>query len=583
MKLRLARVALTLVGVVLASPALAQDELAPAPYQDPKLEEAKRLFREGNALRKAGDCQRAAELYLQSRSILPSVPNTINAAYCLSEIGRHDEALELYEDLLSNFADQLTDADRQQMTPAMAVLRKKIGSLEVSSNARGTLVVDGRTRGQLPLRFPIRVLPGKHVVRVIADGFETFEQTVVVSTGESAKLDARLERLAGAGRLRVEGGALAGADLYVDGARVGQVPWEGTLSPGEHLYWLRKGELGSAPRTAVVVQGQTVLVSVELKKLGPAFRIALEPPTARLWIDGVPVGKGAWAGALPVGRYRIEAREEGYQTKIVQIDEKVPPRLDLSLAIDAEHPRWGAGKKATIRVELFGGGALGTSLGSEAERGCSEGDCGADGMAFGFLAGVRAGYELPLGLGFELGGGYMRLGTEIEREVSDSSVGVDATYALSDEITLAGPFALAGASYRIPLGERLALTPAVDVGLVFASTRDRISGTVSDGGASVDVGVERSGAAVRSAAMFVLPELRADVLFGAYYAGLGVGAVFFVLDGPENDTGEMVVLGPDPCAPGTVECAGNSAAIRGERAHGPAVLFESTLRFGRRF
>lgn len=572
-----------LAGALLSLPALSRAQTSPPPEAasapDPKLEEAKRLFREGNALRKAGDCQRAAEKYLESRAIVPSAPNTTNAAYCLGEIGRHDEALELYEELLAKFSDQLTDTDRQQMAPTMAALRKKIGSLEVSANARGTLVVDGRTRGQLPLRFPVRVLPGKRVVRVIADGWKTFEQTVVVTAGESTKLDAKLEPLAGAGRLRVEGSAIAGADLFIDGARVGQVPWEGTLSPGEHLYWLRKGEQGSAPRAAVVVQGQTVLVSVELEKLGPGFRIALEPPTASLWIDGVAVGKGAWAGALPVGTHTLEAREEGYRKGTVSIDESVPARLDLKLQVDPDHPRWGTGKKASISLEIFGGGALGSSLGSAAEQACKDNRCNQDKMVLGFMTGARAGYELPLGLGFELGGGYMRLVTSLEREVRDDSPGVDATFTLDDDITMAGPFALGGATYRISLGS-FQLTPAVDVGLLFASTRDRISGTATDGTRTVDVTVFGSGSAVRSAALFVLPELRADARFGPYYVGLGLGALFFVLDGPANHTGEMEVL--SSCGTG-VECAGNSSAIKAERAYGPAILFESTLRVGRRF
>ena len=66
-----------------------------SPAVDPKLEEAKEWFRKGNLLRKAGDCQKALEMYVRSRRLVPSLPNTLNSAFCLDQIGRYDEALEM--------------------------------------------------------------------------------------------------------------------------------------------------------------------------------------------------------------------------------------------------------------------------------------------------------------------------------------------------------------------------------------------------------------------------------------------------------------------------------------------------------
>jgi tetratricopeptide (TPR) repeat protein len=107
---------LTLLALGLVTLARAQPaEREPAPVaaktetaSDSALEQAKALFHKGNLLRKTGDCQRALELYLQSRALVPSVPNTLNAAFCLNQLGRFDEALETYETALLEFESELT-------------------------------------------------------------------------------------------------------------------------------------------------------------------------------------------------------------------------------------------------------------------------------------------------------------------------------------------------------------------------------------------------------------------------------------------------------------------------------------------
>ena len=132
-----------------------------------QLEEAKRLFRDGNELRRTGDCQRALELYLRSRALVPSVPNTINAAFCLNELKRYDEALELYEELMVRFSAELSEEDRLSLAPVMGTLREQVASLDISSNTTGLVVIDGRPRGRLPLPTALRVLAGRRTLRVI--------------------------------------------------------------------------------------------------------------------------------------------------------------------------------------------------------------------------------------------------------------------------------------------------------------------------------------------------------------------------------------------------------------------------------
>lgn len=158
-----------------------------------KIARAKDLFDKGYALLKAGDCERALGLFKRSLGEAPSSSSTMNAAYCLNDLKRADEALELYEDLLITYAAELSDGDKAMIEAAVAALRKKVGSIEISASADGgQVIIDGRARGKLPLDAPIRVTEGEHVVRIQKDGEELFERKVHVSAGAAITVDARL-------------------------------------------------------------------------------------------------------------------------------------------------------------------------------------------------------------------------------------------------------------------------------------------------------------------------------------------------------------------------------------------------------
>ncbi len=325
---------------------------SPSP-EDDRIERAKALFLQGNELRKAGDCERAAVKFAESRAILPTVANTLNGAWCLEQTGRIDESLELYEELVTVFREKLSEEQRTTIAPAMNALRKLVGSVEVTSNVPGTVVIDGRTRGRLPMLYPLRVMPGPHNVRVRADGYETFDASVKVEAGKSVSLDAPLQPLANGGRLRIAGAADAqGAGVYVDGALVGKVPWEGILPPGPHVYALRKEGLGTAPRAVRVVNGQTAAETAPA--LAPVFevQVSTEPITATIAIDGVALGKGRWIGWLPTGEHTIESSEQGYVTERVTLPMTgETARVPVTLRVDERHPIWDA-RRAEMAARL---------------------------------------------------------------------------------------------------------------------------------------------------------------------------------------------------------------------------------------
>jgi hypothetical protein len=509
---------------------------------------AKRLFRKGNELRKAGSCERALEFFARSRALVPSVPNILNAAVCLNELGRHDEALEHYEDLLTELKEELTAEEREAIAPAMAVLRAKLGSVDVSANVEGaTLLIASRARGKLPLFSAVPVLPGRHELRVIKEGYEAYETTVTVQVGATTRVVAKLQPLSVAGRLRIDDGALAGAEVLVDGAPVGTVPWEGTLAPGSHFYSLRRGDTGTAPTAVMIVKGQTALVTAVLAPLGPEMRITLEPVGASLVIDDVPVGRGSWAGRLPLGRHLLGASDEGYfsESQAISVTPERPRSVAIKLRVDEDHARWGV-VQGMPWLEIFGGFAIAPSYRGAVDDGCDGSGCLSNPLGLGLLVGARGGYEFPFRLSIELALGYLRSQKSVERverPVAEGP-GATATWSLAEEVLHSGVLATAGLRYRQPFTEHVELLAHIMAGPFFTFGRYDVSGSLAaDNGTSAEVLPASSNTV--SANLVVIPEVQLGLRFDSFTAGLGLTVAVFTLPGPENGT---TAVSPGACS-----------------------------------
>jgi hypothetical protein len=501
---------------------------------------AKDLFRKGVALLNAGDFEGALDFFLRSRAFVPSSSNTRNAAICLERLERYDEALEMYEELLRSFGALLSPVEQVALSRVLHALAQKVGSLQITANTDGQVLVDGRDRGRLPLMRPIRVKGPRHLIRIAKDGYAPFEMVVDVAPGSLLAVRAEIRLLTGVGVLRVEDSSSASSipieatEVFIDGQRVGAVPWEGVVAPGRHLVWTRRGSWGSAPVAVVVVQGQTALARMASSALGPNVRIEVSPPTAEISLDGMPLGNRSWAGRLPVGMHQVSVAEAGYvaESKMLMVPPSgsaEPPEpsaslhLRFALILDPGHTRWNRRAEGLVLlrgrpfVGAFSGYLGSLDIHSGEGLGCA-GSCSGDPSAHGFLVGLRGGYRLGLGLAPEIVGGYMAFGSE--------------------RTTLSGLFFGAGMSYRILPRSFIAIIPRTTVGLLSASTK---AGT----------------ALVPTQPFFVMPEVGADMAFGQLHVSVQLGVGFFPSGGPVVNR--------------------ENAASGQERAYGPFVLWAPQL------
>jgi hypothetical protein len=96
-------------------------------------------------------------------------------------------------------------------------------------------------------------------------------------------------------------------DVLVDNVAVGQTPWERTLAVGRHTVALRgDADDGTPPETAEVRLRDVTHVSLAAEPLDASLRVAPEPASALVAVDGVTVGHGVWEGKLKSGAHKIE-------------------------------------------------------------------------------------------------------------------------------------------------------------------------------------------------------------------------------------------------------------------------------------
>lgn len=353
-------------------------------------EEAKGWFDRGMVLFKQEKWEEALAALQRSRSIYPSRASTRNAAICLYELRRADEALEMFEALLA-FADLPADY-RDVAERAIADLSKQVGTLEIEGGEVGaTIVIDGRYRGALPLSGPLRVKAGSHEIRAYKEGLDAFGATVEVAAGKKAAV--HLRSLAAGGTLQVAEEHGRVLDVVVDGATVGKTPWRGAIAAGEHLVALRgvvdlgamaeecaplidgtpekrrplagSVELGAQPVNVSIRPGRPTILTLTAESLDAWLRVEPTPAGASVAIDSVTVGNGVWEGRLRAGEHRIEVRARGFLpvTQQVTLERKKPRSLAIQLERDPADTLGSLTRRVAIGA-AYGTGVLGLAAGA---------------------------------------------------------------------------------------------------------------------------------------------------------------------------------------------------------------------------
>lgn len=524
---------------------------------------AKRRFLRGLELARGGHWDAALAEFSASRELHPTRVALMNAALSLWNLRRHAEAVDLYTTLLAEHAGELRAEERARAEAALGQLSNHVGELSVHVQPRGArLVVDGRPRGELGALARLRVDVGTHAVRVSHPGYETYEATVTVASGQRRELFVRLVPLRRIGLLQIQEVRGRAFDVLVDGVVVGKTPWRGPVSVGAHSVLLVNDDgAGTAPSSVEVGENATASLVLKAEELDAWVRIEPVPSSALVHVDGVSVGAGVWQGRLRSGQHRVEVAATGHvpERRRVRLARGERLTLRVPLARDLSSPLWRVGFHPHLYAEAVGGLGWAATLGGSADAACAEAVTDPSGMVvsgcrersrpLAVLFGVRAGYAMTPALGLELFLGYAALReTMVRRVYADRDQQPNALFASDyrDETHVSGPVLALSPSYRFFETTPLTIRAWLGVARFRTSTANRatFTGTIERDGSTHDfseaVSVpEENGMAW---AALIGPEIRVGYrLSRAFTVELGVLALLVM---PESvaRTGESAVL-----------------------------------------
>lgn len=494
-------------------------------------QEARVHFQKGLALLREEAWGAALAEFILSRELFPTRAATNNAAIALRRLQRYDEALDMFETLLREFPN-LPQTEKTAAQRAIVELRGLVGTIEIlGAEAGATITVAGQARGEYPPVKPLRVPAGTHIVRVFKEGFEPSEARVEVAGGLTVSIEAKMRKLTQAGRLKVTEQGGRALDVLVDNVIVGQTPWEGSIAVGDHTVALRgKDKLGTQPVSAPVKAQDLTSLTLRAEELDAAMRVDPTPAGARVAINSVTVGRGAWAGRLKSGTHKVEVAADGFTPVVRQVVLERGEReiVSVQLQRDPNAEFWRKPNKVVFEVEAAV--AFAPSLGGDVVDTC-RGDCSRS-LGFGALTQFHFGYELGSGLIFGFTAGYLTAVQEAEgREATIIPHSLEARPGTaSDELLLRG--FVGGATLGYHVGESFPALFRLGVGSVLGSVRDARTGTFTARDATqYDAFPVTDAQAARY--VYVSPEARIGVRFLKHFeVSAGLKAMFLIAPSP---------------------------------------------------
>ncbi|MCK9464211.1 MAG: hypothetical protein M0R80_31725 [Proteobacteria bacterium] len=182
------------LAVAFAGPAEAQKkkkDKAAETAEEKAEREARAAFQEAVEKFDSGGYEGAVTLFRKAYELNPSWKLLYNVGQCEAALKRHGEALEAFEQYLSQGGDEIEVTRRGEVLAEVERLRKMSGSIEISAPAGALVLVDGVERGRAPLPGRIRVAAGvDHAVRVELGGELLADRAVRVGGEENLLVDA---------------------------------------------------------------------------------------------------------------------------------------------------------------------------------------------------------------------------------------------------------------------------------------------------------------------------------------------------------------------------------------------------------
>ncbi len=208
------------------------------------------------------------------------------------------------------------------------------GRLQVTSNPAGAdLYVDGSHFGYTPVIL-LDLTQGTKTIRVEYDGYGPESKKVTIVPGGKSTVSFALSPIFKKGSLQVTSNP-AGADLYVDGSRMGYTPVTlSHLTQGTKTIRVEYDGYSPKSKKVTIVPGNRSTVSFALSRIFKKgwLTITTKPRDATVRILNIgPLYTNGMA--LESGRYQVEVSAKGYEKDTQWVKLEAGESLDVEIAL----------------------------------------------------------------------------------------------------------------------------------------------------------------------------------------------------------------------------------------------------------
>jgi hypothetical protein len=305
--------------------------------------EARERFDRGLVLFNQGDNAGALAEFTRAYELVPHPLVLFNMGLVHTTARHPVEAVAAFDKLLAD-PGQLGAKEVELARRSRDEQATRIGEIAITTDVPGAQIeVDNIPRGTTPLREPVRVASGEHLVSAIAKNRYPERRQVVVA-GKS-RIDVALvlrELNVNLARLTVKTNVID-ADVLVDGTSVGKTPLSASLAfaPGPHVIEARRAGYVTAQKSVTLGEGTTGAVQLDLavdqawlRSEGASLRLAISEPDAVVFIDDVPRGAYARPITLPPGKHVLRVERAEFFAFERQIE--VPAKAELNVPINLQ-------------------------------------------------------------------------------------------------------------------------------------------------------------------------------------------------------------------------------------------------------
>ncbi|MBN1771598.1 MAG: PEGA domain-containing protein [Deltaproteobacteria bacterium] len=153
--------------------------------EPPEAQQARLLFEEGMAAIDREDYAAAIDAFTRSWEVSPKAIVLFNVAMCHRAMADFPATYDAFRRYLAAALEEPQER-RAQAEEMLRELDAVLARVTVTADVPGArILLDGTEVGTSPLGEPLRVTTGTHVVRAVADGFESAEWIVEVTAGEA--------------------------------------------------------------------------------------------------------------------------------------------------------------------------------------------------------------------------------------------------------------------------------------------------------------------------------------------------------------------------------------------------------------